>query len=161
MAAGSAYEQEFAEFMANSASSLQHTAWLLTGDEHASEELVQEALTRTFMHWRQARRDPLRYARKLLTSRRAAAAKGILRERVVAQVPDAAVPSSEAATLERDRLSRALSSLSPRQRQIVVLRYFEGLSEQEVAAELGVAVGTVKSTASRALTELREILEPS
>ena len=59
---------------------------------------------------------------------------------------------------DRDQLVRALALLSPRQRRIVVLRHFVGLPEAEVAAELGVSVGTVKSTASRSLATLRTAL---
>jgi RNA polymerase sigma factor (sigma-70 family) len=60
---------------------------------------------------------------------------------------------------ERDRLSRALLTLPTKQRRIVVLRHLEGLSEREVADATGVSVGTVKSTASRGIARLREVLE--
>jgi len=153
------YEQEFTEFMSQNSETLAQAAWLLTGDQGLAEELVQEALTRTFMNWRKARRDPLAYARKALAGRRQAAKRTQLREPVMAQVPDQAVDSSERLISDRDRLNRALSTLSERQRQIVVLRHLMGLSEQEVADDLGVSVGTVKSTASRGLAQLRAVLE--
>ena len=59
---------------------------------------------------------------------------------------------------DRDQLVRALATLTPRQRRIVVLRHLEGLSEREVADDLGVSLGTVKSTASRGLAQLRAVL---
>ena len=157
--AGLTYEQEFSDFMSENSAALAHTAWLLTGDQDQAEELVQEALTRTFMNWRKARRDPLVYARKMLAGRRLAAKRNRFREPVVAQVPDQAIDSSERSVADRDRLNRALSTLSERQRKIVVLRHLMGLSEQEVADDLGVSIGTIKSTASRGLAQLRAVLE--
>jgi len=145
--------------MAASGPELTKAAWLLTGDNLQAEELVQEALTRTFMSWRKARRDPMTYARKMLTSRRTAQKRNQARELTTPQIPDAAIESSESALADRDRLTRALATLSERQRQIVVLRHLMGLSEQQVADDLGVSVGTVKSTASRGLSQLREVLE--
>ena len=153
------YEQEFSEFMSANSESLAHAAWLLTGDRDQAEELVQEALTRTFMNWRKARRDPLVYARKMLTGRRNAAKRSRFREPAVPQVPDQPVEGLERSVADRDRLNRALSTLSERQRKIVVLRHLMGLSEQEVADDLGVSVGTIKSTASRGLAQLRAFLE--
>ena len=157
--AGQSYEQEFADFMSANSKALAHTAWLLTGDQDQAEELVQEALTRTFMHWRKARRDPLTYARKMLAGRRVAAKRNRFREPAVSQVPDQAIDSSERTVADRDRLNRALSTLSERQRKIVVLRHLMRLSEQEVADDLGVSIGTIKSTASRGLAQLRAVLE--
>jgi len=153
------YEQEFAEFMAANSQTLAQAAYLLTGSQDQAEELVQEALTRTFMHWRKARRDPLAYARKALSGRRLAAKRSHEREPAMPQVPDQPIDSSEKAVADRDRLNRALSTLSERQRKIVVLRHLMGLSEQEVADDLGVSVGTIKSTASRGLAQLRAVLE--
>jgi RNA polymerase sigma-70 factor (sigma-E family) len=155
----SSYEAEFAEFMNTHTESLSHTAWLLTGNRDQAEELLQEALTRTFMYWRKARRDPLSYTRRMLAGRRLAAKVSAFREPAVSQVPDQVLESEEDSTLERDRLNRALGTLTERQRKIVVLRHLMGLPEQEVASDLGVSVGTVKSTASRALAQLREVLE--
>lgn len=112
------HDREFATFMSDAAPALARTAWLLCGDAHLADELVQQALVRTYVAWPRAReRDPLAYAR------------------------------------------RTLAMLSPRQRRVVVLRHFEGLSEREVADDLGISVGTVKSTASRSLARLRTLLD--
>lgn len=159
MAGSESYEQEFSDFMTENSAALAHTAWLLTGDRDQAEELVQEGLTRTFMNWRKARRDPLTYTRKMLAGRRLAAKRARFREPAVAEVPDSPVDDSEHSVAERDRLNRALGALSERQRNVVVLRHLMGLSEQEVADDLGVSVGTIKSTASRGLAQLRAILE--
>ncbi|MDR2703427.1 MAG: SigE family RNA polymerase sigma factor [Cellulomonadaceae bacterium] len=160
-ARGQTYEDEFANFMAESSEQLNKTAWLLTGDRHQAEELVQEALTRTFMSWRKARKDPMAYARKMLTTKRGVLKRNQQREPVMPQVPDTEIESSEGTIADRDRLTRALATLTERQREIVVLRHLMGLSEQQVADDLGCSVGTVKSTASRGLAQLREFLESS
>ncbi|WP_425956398.1 SigE family RNA polymerase sigma factor [Xylanimonas sp. McL0601] len=155
-------DEEFAAFMADASPRLAHTAWLLTGDEHLAEELVQEALTRTFLAWRKVRRrDPHAYARRVLVGRRANDQVKRNREPSYASpaLPDGATEGGERAVIDRDRLVRALSTLTERQRRIVVLRHLVGLSEQEVAHNLGVSLGTVKSTASRGLAQLREVLE--
>ena len=75
-----------------------------------------------------------------------------------ADVPEAGRSSHADGHAQRDQLVRALATLSPRQRRIVVLRHFDGMSEREVADDLGVSLGTVKSTASRSLARLRELL---
>ena len=146
--------------MADASPRLAHTAWLLTGDQLLTEELVQEALTRTYLAWRKVRgRAPYDYARRVLVGRRVKARQGQNREPAFESVPEQAEAGDEATVIERDRLVRALSTLTPRQRRIVVLRHMVGLSEQEVAADLGVSLGTIKSTASRGLAQLRGILE--
>jgi RNA polymerase sigma-70 factor (sigma-E family) len=158
----SAATDEFTAFMADASPRLAHTAWLITGDEHLAEELVQEALTRTFLAWRKVRhRDPYSYARRVLVGQRHGEKAKRIREPLVAPpaLPDVARDGEEGTVIERDRLARALATLTQRQRDIVVLRYLVGMSEQEVADDLGVSLGTVKSTASRGLAQLRDVLE--
>lgn len=152
------HEAEFAAFMRESAPALARTAWLLTGDEHRAQDLVQLALMRTYLAWPRARqRDPLAYARRVLANARIDAWRRVRREVLTAphDLPDGAVPSQARLHADRDQLVRALQTLSTRQRRVVVLRHLVGLSEQEVADDLGVSVGTVKSTASRGLAQLR------
>jgi RNA polymerase sigma-70 factor (sigma-E family) len=155
-------EQEFADFMSDAAPRLARTAWLLCGDAHLADELVQQALTKTYLRWATAReRDPYAYARRALATSRVDQWRRRRREVLVApdDVPERAVGSATAEThAERDRLVRALATLTRRQRRIVVLRHLVGLSEREVADDLGVSVGTVKSTASRGLAQLRSVL---
>nr|WP_258727088.1 SigE family RNA polymerase sigma factor [Cellulomonas sp. NS3] len=155
------HEAEFAAFMRESAPALARTAWLLTGDEHRAQDLVQLALMRTYLAWPRARqRDPLAYARRVLANARIDAWRKVRREVLTAphDLPDGTVPSEARLHADRDQLVRALQTLSTRQRRVVVLRHLVGLSEQEVADDLGVSVGTVKSTASRGLAQLRVAL---
>lgn len=150
---------EFTAFMTESAPALARTAWLLCGDAHQAEELVQQAFTRTYLAWSRAReRDPLAYARRTLANLRTDTWRKRRREVLFDAVPDSGVVGDEDRHAERDRLVRALGTLTRRQRRVVVLRHLEGLSEREVAEALGVSLGTVKSTASRGLAQLRTVL---
>ncbi|GGM11106.1 DNA-directed RNA polymerase sigma-70 factor [Promicromonospora citrea] len=157
-------EAEFAAFMARSAPALARTAWLLCGDAHQAEELVQQALIKTYLAWPRARQgEPLAYARRVLANLRIDGWRRRRRELLVAPdaLPDVVEggPSAAERHAERDRLVRALLTLPARQRRIVVLRHLEGLPAQEVADTLGVSLGTVKSTASRGLARLRGVLQ--
>jgi RNA polymerase sigma-70 factor (sigma-E family) len=157
-------ETEFATFMARSAPALARTAWLLCGDTHQAEELVQQALMKTYLAWPKARQgEPLAYARRILANLRIDRWRRRRREVLMASdtLPDRSDGGLSAADrhAERDRLARALLQLPTRQRRIVVLRHLEGLTEREVADALGVSVGTVKSTASRGIARLREVLQ--
>ena len=157
-------EREFTAFMLEATPALARTAWLLCGDEHRAEELVQQALMRTFVSWSTAReQDPLAYARRTLANLRIDTWRKHRREVLTPQeeLPHMGVDSGADVRAERDRLIRALATLTARQRRIVVLRHLVGMSEREVADDLGVAVGTVKSTASRGLAELRAALTES
>ncbi|MCV2395437.1 SigE family RNA polymerase sigma factor [Actinotalea sp. M2MS4P-6] len=154
-------DEEFTAFVDESRSALMRTAWLLCGDAHQAEELVQQALVKTYVAWPRAReREPLAYARRVLANQRISTWRRRRREVVVepASMPDAGVPATEAVQAERDRLVRALAMLPARQRRVVVLRHLVGMTESEVAEDLGISVGTVKSTGSRALTRLRREL---
>jgi RNA polymerase sigma-70 factor (sigma-E family) len=154
-------DAEFTAFMQAHSADLLRTAWLLVGDTHRAEELVQHALVRTYAAWPRARRDdPLAYARRTLVNLRIDTWRRRRREVLSApeHLPETTTAGAHGPSDDRDQLVRALALLSPRQRRIVVLRHFVGLPEAEVAAELGVSVGTVKSTASRSLSALRRTL---
>lgn len=154
-------DAEFTAFMQAHSADLLRTAWLLVGDAHRAEELVQHALVRTYAAWSRARRDdPLAYARRTLVNLRIDTWRRRRREVLSApeHLPETGSIATHGPSDDRDQLVRALALLSPRQRRIVVLRHFVGLPEAEVAAELGVSVGTVKSTASRGLATLRTAL---
>lgn len=155
-------EDEFAAFMAEHAGALGRTAWLLCGDRHQAEELTQLALTRTYLAWSRARqRDPLAFARRTLANARIDTWRRRRREVLTdpADIPPGTHGDSSGDVADRDRLLRALATLSRRQRRVVVLRHIEDLSEREVAEALGISTGTVKSTASRALATLRHALD--
>lgn len=135
---------------------LLRTATLLTGDRHRAEDLVQEALTQVALRWRRLRDgNPEGYARRVVVNGHISWWR---RQRRLSayDVPEVAVPGHEAAVDRRIELDRALAALTPRQRAVVVLRYYDDLTERETADLLGVAVGTVKSQTHLALRRLRE-----
>jgi RNA polymerase sigma-70 factor (sigma-E family) len=151
-------EQAFTEFVAARSRHLLQTAYLLTGDRHRAEDLLQTALTRAYLKWdRIVSEDPEGYVRRTLANahidwwRRKP-----WREESTAELPD--LPGQDAASSYdvRDAVLQALAGLSRRQRAVVVLRYYEDLSEAEIAHALGCSAGTVKSAASRAMAKLRE-----
>lgn len=114
---------------------------------------------RTYTSWSRARRDPLAYARRVLVNLRVDTWRRRRREVLIAphDLPDAPVAASRRAE-DRDELLRALALLTARQRRIVVLRHLLDLSDTEVADDLGISPGTVRSTASRGLAVLRAAL---
>lgn len=156
----------FEEFVQDCSPRLFRTALLLTGqDRPAAEDLLQLALERAYRHWARVCRsdEPERYVRRILANasndrwRRAARRP----ERPLYPGDAAPVtPDQATAVAERDFLMRALAGLPSRQRTVLVLRYFNDLSEAEIADALGCSAGTVKSQASRGLARLREMAEP-
>jgi RNA polymerase sigma-70 factor (sigma-E family) len=157
------HDLEFSTFAEVARAELARTAWFLTGDAHLAAELVQDALVRTYVAWPRARQaDPLAYARRTLANARIDLWRRRRREVLLApeDVPEVARAGDGHRVEQRDELVRALATLSTRQRRVVVLRYLVGLSEREVADDLGVTVGTVKTQASRGLRTLRSALGP-
>lgn len=149
-------EAGFRAFVQANDASLLHAARLLTGDYHRGEDLVQNTLTKLYLKW--GRIDaPLAYARKaLVTGHIDAMRRRSSTERVSDAIPEKADrPDGPGASDDRDELRRLLAELSPRERGVIVLRYYCDQSEQETAATLGIPLGTVKSTCSRALARLR------
>ena len=154
-------DTEFTMFMAEAAPSLGRTAWLLCGDVHRAEELVQQALVRTYLAWPRAREtDPLAYARRTLANLRIDAWRKHRRELLTPpdELPEGHAASAAEGHASRDVLVRALMKLSPQRRRVVVLRYLMDLSEDQVARDLRISTGTVKSTASRGLQQLRSLV---
>lgn len=159
-------EDEFSLFVAGRSRALLRTAYLLTGDAHAAEDLLQVALMRTLRHWNRIRdRESLdAFVRQVMVNEH----RSRLRRRSSREVPSddvalaADVPHhGDAAQVDDSiELARALASLTPRQRATVVLRFYEDLSEPEVARILRCSVGTVKSQTSRALARLRAVVAP-
>jgi RNA polymerase sigma-70 factor (sigma-E family) len=155
-------DERFREFVSSRWPRLVRTAYLLTGDQHEAEDVVQSALIKVYRSWwRIVRSDnPDAYVRRILVH----CHKDRFRKRRVPvwltdAVPDMAVIRDPLADSdERQRLMAALATLPPRQRAVVVLRYWEDLSETEVAAALQCSTGTVKSQASKALIKLRAVL---
>jgi RNA polymerase sigma-70 factor (sigma-E family) len=134
------------------------TAVLLTGSRAAGEDLVQAALERLMRSWGRVRQDRERYLRR--TMYHLAVDQWRQRKRrpeVFASVEPAHPPDAADVLTLRRALIDALAQLPPRQRAVLVLRYWEQCSEAEAAEVLGCSVGTVKSTASRGLARLREL----
>jgi len=151
-------DEEFADFMRQAAARLHRVAFVLTADAAQAEELTQDALARTYAAWRRVRRDDAYlYARRVLVNLHTDWWRARRwRERLVPQVPDRSAGTDIAgATAQRHAVTKALQGLTRRERTILVHRYFLDLTEEQTARELGVSVGTVKSTAHRALAKLR------
>jgi RNA polymerase sigma-70 factor (sigma-E family) len=151
-------EKAFTTFVSARSRHLLQTAYLLTGDRHRAEDLLQTALTRAYLRWdRIVSEDPEGYVRRTLANahidwwRRKP-----WREEPTADLPDLPGPDQATAYDVREAVLQALAGLSRRQRAVVVLRYYEDLSEAEIAHVLGCSAGTVKSAASRAMAKLRE-----
>ena len=144
----------FEEFVAARSSRLLRMAFLLTHDSQLAEDLLQTALARSWSSWRRIEGDPVPYVRRVMVN----AFVNERRRRWSGEVPTEHLPERAAAAEDRDAhndLVAALERLPRGQRAVVVLRYFEDLTEQQTAAVLGIGVGTVKSQCSRALTALR------
>jgi len=145
------------DFLAVRGAALLRTAYLICGDRDHAEDLFQNAMARLLVHWpRVATGDPEAYARRILVNSTINWRQRLRsRETSVAAVPDRAVSDFTAAQADRDEMWRALAVLAPRQRAVLVLRYYEDLTEAQTAAILGCSIGTVKSQHSKALATLR------
>jgi RNA polymerase sigma-70 factor (sigma-E family) len=149
-------DDEFRNFVQQRWSAFARTAYLLTGDGGHAEDLVQTTMERLHRRWRWVD-DPERYARRILANEASARwrRRAEKPETLMEAVPESAAPNTEDRHDERDRLWRALEKLPRRTRVILVLRYFEDLTEAECADVLQCSVGSVKSQASRGLAWLR------
>jgi RNA polymerase sigma-70 factor (sigma-E family) len=146
------------EYVAARWTALYRTAYLLTGSHADAEDLAQITLVKAYLSWPKvsAAASPDAYVRRILTNAFVSARRPlrVSRERLVDTPPEAlqATPDS----LDRLLLWPQVTSLPPRQRAVIVLRYYEDLSEQQIADALGCSTGTVKSTASDALKSLKQ-----
>jgi RNA polymerase sigma-70 factor (sigma-E family) len=145
----------FDEFVATRSQALLRTAYLLTGEHALAEDLLQAALAKSWFAWARIEGPPEPYVRRVLATTYATWWRRKWRaERPTGELPE--VPAETGTAVEdRDALWRALATLPRRQRAVVVLRYYEDLSEAETAAALGISRGTVKSQAAKALGALR------
>jgi RNA polymerase sigma-70 factor (sigma-E family) len=147
----------FREFVLARSPALLRTAWMLTGDSQLAEDLLQSALAATWPRWERIRGgQPDAYVRKVMVRTYGAWWRRRWRgERPSEQLPEPTAADAYAGADDRVALGRALAALPVGQRQVVVLRYFEDLSEREVAALLDCSIGTVKSQAAKGLAKLR------
>ncbi|QOC91303.1 SigE family RNA polymerase sigma factor [Micromonospora craniellae] len=147
--------QSFHEFVVHRSPRLSRTAYLLTGDHQLAEDLLQVALARTYRHWRRvADGDPEAYVRRVMYHQQVSWWR---RRRLVARPPERSAGDGTEASVLRLGLAAALRKLTPRQRVVIVLRFYEDLTEARVAEVLGCSVGTVKRHGHDALRRLREI----
>lgn len=154
---------EFAEFALARAAALHRAAYLMVGDTQLAQDLVQEALSRTYVAWPRLRdpRNAEAYCRKAITTTAISwfRRKSWNNERPTEHLPDESrTVGPETTVVERDAVWRALQQLPPRQRAALVLRFYEDLTETQTADAMGCAVGTVKSQVSAGLAKLRQRL---
>ena len=156
-------EAEFAELVAAVSHRLVRTAFAACGDRQLAQDAVQSALISAYRSWRRVRDadNPEAYLRKMVlnelshTRRLRWWSSTSLR----AEVPDATpAPSHESSVVEHEVVWGAIAELPPRQRAVIVLRYYEGLSEAEIGEALGIRPGTVKSQSAAAMAHLRRSL---
>ncbi|MFC6287198.1 SigE family RNA polymerase sigma factor [Nocardioides sp. GCM10027113] len=146
----------FDDFVAARSSGLLRTAYLLTHDHALAEDLLQTALTKAWFAWSRIETHPEAYVRRILVTTYASWWRRKWNgEHATGDLPEPGVPDGTAAVDAGHDLWRAMERLPRRQRAVLVLRYFEDLTEAQTADLLGVTVGTVKSQASKALAKLR------
>ncbi|HWJ81143.1 MAG TPA: SigE family RNA polymerase sigma factor [Nocardioides sp.] len=152
----------FAEFVSTRSGALHRAAYLMVGDVGLAQDLVQEALTKTYVAWPRLRDagNAEAYTRKVITNtaitwfRR----KGWYGEQPAADLPETSDAGHADDVAARTSLMGALAQLPPRQRAAIVLRFYEDLTEAQTAAAMDCAVGTVKSQVSAGLAKLRALL---
>ncbi|MFJ4094555.1 SigE family RNA polymerase sigma factor [Kitasatospora sp. NPDC089913] len=152
-------DADFNAFVTGAWPRLMRTAFLLTGDRYLAEDVVQTALERTYAAWGRVTKadEPYAYVRRIVVNEHARRFRRRVPEQLVNAVPERTGPDGFARLDERAALLEALGTLPPGQRQAVVLRYWEDLSETQAAAAMGCSVGTVKSQASKGIAKLREL----
>jgi RNA polymerase sigma-70 factor (sigma-E family) len=158
-----ARDADYADFVRSRTHSLLRSAYLLTGDQHLAEDLVQEALARTHRAWARLERagNAEAYARKVMYHAQVSAwRRPKVHESLPGELPDHPGRTDDTAetAARRVTLQRALLALSPKQRAVIVLRYVEDQTEAEAAQLLGVSVSTVKTQCARGLDRLRALL---
>lgn len=153
-------QQEFTEFAAARSGELIRLAYLLAGDQHAAEDLLQGALTKAAAHWERIHTAPEAYVRQIMYRDQVSWWRRRARrpETAMAQVPEPPAVPPRTSVEARLTLQDALRSLPARKRAVLMLRYLEDLPEAQVADILGCSVGTVRSQAHKAIRQLRSEL---
>jgi RNA polymerase sigma-70 factor (sigma-E family) len=158
---GGAAEAEFSEFVHRRWPQLVRLGYVLTGDEGLGEDLAQTALARVYASWPRICRsgDPDAYVRQVMVNaNRSRFRRRRVAEQLTGTVPEPAGGDAAGRSDDRMVLMGALLGLPPRQRSVVMLRFWLDMTQAEVAATLGCSEGNVKSQASRALAKLRASL---
>jgi RNA polymerase sigma-70 factor (sigma-E family) len=148
-------DAEFTAFVEKASPGLVRMAYALTGSADAAHELVQASLVKAYVAWPRIREgEALAYTRRIVANQRIDTWRSTRKEVSTDTPPDTHVPADQGVE-HRDEIVRRLTRLPEQQRKVVVLRYYNDLSEQSVAELLGISVGAVKSAASRGLAALR------
>lgn len=156
------FDDDFADFVHRWSPALLRVAFLLTGDHGLAEDLLQTALMKTSRRWQHLpdRDHAYSYVRRVLvTTHTSWYRRRRVREVLVDQWPDVADAGSGGGSSGLGDALVALNALPPRMRAVIVLRFYEDLSEADTAAALGCSLGTVKSQSSRGLARLRYLLD--
>ena len=155
-------DDDFSEYFAARAHALRTTAFLLCGDWHRAEDITQVAMTKLYLAWRRLDRHGVdAYARTIVVRTFLAENRRLWRKRehLTHEPPERPVGAGDDAE-QRMLVQAALASVPPRQRAVLVLRYWNDMSVEETAAALGCSTGTVKSQAARGVEALRRRLGP-
>jgi RNA polymerase sigma-70 factor (sigma-E family) len=161
--AGETSVDDFGEFVRAALPGLLRYGHALAGNPHDGADLVQAVLEKIGARWDTVVRttgDPLAYARRAMANTNVSWWRRRRRESLVADLPET-VAVTQPDAFDNEPLWQALRALPQRQRAVIVLRYYEGLSEAEIARTLKVSPGTVKSQASKAMATLRTRLSPT
>ena len=149
---------EFDTFVRTRTPALLRLGYLLTGDQHLAEDLVQSALARTLLAWPRLHTSAEAYTRTTMYHLQVSWwRRRKVAETLPGELPEGAGVDNTAGAAFRISLEQALTRLTPRQRAVLILRYFEDRSEAEAAAVLKCSIGTVKSQTARALARLRTV----
>jgi RNA polymerase sigma-70 factor (sigma-E family) len=148
------------DFAAASVTRLVRAAYLLTGNREDANDLAQDVLERVFVAWPRIREHPYAYAHRALVNHAHNHRRWRRRhpEAELTLVAEPVRPDDTRHVLDHHVLVRALQQLPPKQRTVLVLRYFEDMSEQDTATAMGTSVGTVKSQSSKAIAALRTLV---
>ncbi|WP_041797062.1 SigE family RNA polymerase sigma factor [Modestobacter italicus] len=160
----SARDDEFTAFVVAHERQLLRTAYLLTGDHGHAEDLVQTALVKAHRHWSRVAKaeSPLAYVRRVVVTSHISWRRRLMTgEQVIDTIPDRAGADPQQAHAVSDELRAALRLLPPRMRAVLVLRFYEDLTEAETARVLSCSTSTVSTQAARGLAALRTQLRPA
>ena len=156
-------DDELADFVRARYPQLLRRAYLMTGNQLAAEDLVQEALARCCAAWRRHPiTEPDAYVHRIMVNVLISRSRlRRFREDATDAVPEAGVADASSQHAERDAVWRALLATAPRQRAVLVLRFYEDMTESEIATCLNITVGTVRSQTAKGLTRLRQLTQLS
>ena len=153
-------DDELADFVRARYPQLLRRGYLLTGSQLAAEDLVQEALARCCAAWRRHPvTEPDAYVQRVMVNVLISRSRlRRFREEMTATVPEAGASDLTSQHADRDAVWRALQETAPRQRAVLVLRFYEGMTESEIAVCLDITVGTVRSQTAKGLARLRALV---